>query len=228
MGSNSFFLEHNLVFQNSNARILVIFPPCKSRNSFPLLFRCLFPSKPVWLRTGRSLKWWTESNNQTARCSSSEPPYFWSVLTLPWQAGRWGSVGFSRGSTGLESIYPDFPDRRDGIPASSKSPTARLRVHRGWHMTATLITLVCLSIDIPPFLCLGHELQTILRECTLTVQQSRATNAIGRNVALDVALGLWGCSISDSPAWETASAVDGAVLRMCAGLSCLYVTFMEY
>lgn len=57
-------------------------------------------------------------------------------------------------------------------------------------MTAALIILVCLSIDIPPFLYHGHELQTILRECTLTVQPSRATNAIGRNIALDVALGL--------------------------------------
>lgn len=33
-------------------------------------------------------------------------------------------------------------------------------------MTAALIILVYLSIDIPPFLCHGHELQTILRECT--------------------------------------------------------------
>lgn len=58
-------------------------------------------------------------------------------------------------------------------------------------MTAALIILVCLSIDIrPPFLCHGHELQTILRERTLTVQPSRATNAIGRNISLDVALGL--------------------------------------
>lgn len=73
-----------------------------------------------------------------------------SVLTLPWQPGRWGSVGFSGGSAGLESIYTDFPDRRDGIPASFKSPTARLLVHRGWHMTTALIILVCLSIDIPP------------------------------------------------------------------------------
>lgn len=46
--------------------------------------------------------------------SSSWPSYFYSVVTLPWQAGRWGSVGFSQGSTGLESIYPDFPDRHDG------------------------------------------------------------------------------------------------------------------
>lgn len=80
------------------------------------------------------------------RCSSSYPSYFWSVLTLPWQAGRWGSVGFSGGSTGLESIYPDFPDRRDGIPASSKSPTVCLLAHRGWHMTAALIIQQCLSV----------------------------------------------------------------------------------
>lgn len=33
-------------------------------------------------------------------------------------------------------------------------------------MTAALIILLCLSIDIPPFLCHGHELQTILRERT--------------------------------------------------------------
>lgn len=61
-------------------------------------------------------------------------------------------------------------------------------------MTAALIILVSLSIDIlpppTPFLCHGHELQTILRESTLTVQPSRATNAIGRNISLDVALGL--------------------------------------
>lgn len=31
---------------------------------------------------------------------------------------------------------------------------------------AALIIRVCLSIDIPSFLCHGHELQTILRECT--------------------------------------------------------------
>lgn len=88
------------------------------------------------------------------------------MLTLPRQARRWGSVGFSRGSTGLESIYPDFPDRRNGIPASSESPTACLLVHRGRHMTAAIIILACLSTDVPSFLCHGHELQTILRECT--------------------------------------------------------------
>lgn len=54
-------------------------------------------------------------------------------------------------------------------------------------MTAALIIQQCLSVDIPIFLCLGHELQTILRECPLTAWPSRATNAIGRNIALDVA-----------------------------------------
>lgn len=57
-------------------------------------------------------------------------------------------------------------------------------------MTAALITPVCLSIDVPPFICHGPELQRILRERTLTARQSRGTNAIGRNVGLDVALGL--------------------------------------
>lgn len=58
-------------------------------------------------------------------------------------------------------------------------------------MTATLIRRACLFSDITPFfLCRGHELQTVLRERTLSAQLSRANNAIGRNVALDVALGL--------------------------------------
>ena len=49
-----------------------------------------------------------------------------------------------------------------GIPVSSKSPTARLLVHTGWHMTAALIIQPCLSVDIPLLLRHGHELQTIL------------------------------------------------------------------
>lgn len=100
-------------------------------------------------------------------CSSSSSFLFLVCAHSP-MAGRWGSVGFNRGSTGLEHIYPDFPDRRDGIPASSKSPTARLLVHSGWHMTAARLMRARLSVDIPPpsFLCRGHELRTILRDCT--------------------------------------------------------------
>lgn len=57
-------------------------------------------------------------------------------------------------------------------------------------MTAALITLVCLSIDIPP-----PTLSAMVMNCKQSSESahsqcSKATNAIGGNVALDVALGL--------------------------------------
>lgn len=160
------------------------------------------------------------------RCSSSYPSYFWSVLTLPWQAGRWGSVGFSGGSTGLESIYPDFPDRRDGIPASSKSPTVCLLAHRGWHMTAALIIQPCLSVDIPIFLRLGHELQTILRECPLTESAEPLMRLAG-------ILPLMWLSVHNDVPFQRDRPGNGVSctqkgLGMCVCLSYLCVTFLEY
>lgn len=101
-------------------------------------------------------------------------------------------------------------------------------------MTAALIILVCLSIDVlpPSFLCYGHELQTILRVyiSPLTVQPSRATNAIGRNIGLDVALGFMRMFHFRKSGLGTASAVNGAGLRMhvCVCLIHLCVTFLDY
>lgn len=55
-------------------------------------------------------------------------------------------------------------------------------------MTAALIILLCLSVDIPPFLCHGPEVQTILRErentSPLSMKPSRATNATGTAMCL--------------------------------------------
>lgn len=67
-------------------------------------------------------------------------------------------------------------------------------------MTAALIILVCLSIDIPPFLCHGHELQTSLRECTQAHSQCSQVEPLMQLAGI---LTLMGLSVYEDVTFQT-------------------------